>query len=717
MYVRQTGIELNNHAFFMRTARRPNKYEEGKKMKKYRKTLLILAVVLSIAIAAGSTMAYLQDTDEDVNVMTLGNVYINQIEKERIEQSDDNISPENVKDFEDDKPLYPYVGDLAWADEYQNWESGGANQLFTDEVKNVLDKFVFVENIGSSDAYVRTWFAFEQGDYTEAELDKLLGINFNMTHWSYDIVDNNVAIGKGKYQIVVATYLGNAGEDKSVHSNGVLASGETTRPSLLQVYLDKTAGNEEVKNLDSNGNGKYDILVVSQAVQTAGFGNAETALIAAFTNEYPFADDMVEKEEAEKEYDATHPVEYNGVRYATLQEGVNMAAANGGGVVKVHASLKETSTVKIPADLSLTIEGAGNTVSRADGFTGDLISVEGNVKLTLKNVILDGGAVWTGDADETLKRGTTNTGTVATGALIVTCGSNIEIVLDAGTVLQNNDGAAAVNPGTRAGNTLTLNQAKIVNNSSGAGAIWGGGHITVNEGSQINYNSSTGIAGAIRMVSNCNLTMNGGEISNNKAAGDGGAIWGYGSSTYTFKGGEMANNASAGTGGAIYPGTYSVINISEDFELYGNKAANSGAIRFTDHSSLTMTGGKIYGNTQNGESNAFNTWNNSMSITGGSIADDISYVGGLGLTIGEADIDGVIHYYLSTNHNTAYLAESFNGFSFRVDEGNSNFNNFNFKPAAGYTYVSGDDAKLVCLNDGYTVYWDNATNTFRLKAQ
>lgn len=688
-------------------------------MKKQRKLILILAVVMSIALAAGSTMAYLQDTDEDVNVMTLGNVYIDQIEKERIEQSDDNTSSENVKDFEDDKPLYPYVGKLDWADEYQNWETGGSNQLFTDEVKNVLDKFVFVKNTGSSDAYVRTWFAFEQGDYTEAELNKLLGINFNKNHWSYDIVANNVEIGNGKYQIVVATYLGNAGEDKSVHPDGVLASGETTRPSLLQVYLDKTAGNEEVKNLDSNGNGKYDILVVSQAVQTAGFDNAETALNAAFTNEYPFADDMVEKEEAEKEFNATHPVEYNGVRYATLQEGVNMAEANGGGTVKVYASLKEASTVEIPAGLSLTIEGAGNTVSRADGFTGDLIKVEGNVKLTLKNVVLDGGAVWTGDADETLKRGTTNTGTVATGALIVTepNKSNIEIVLDAGTVLQNNDGAAAVNPGTRAGNTLTLNQAKIVNNSSGAGAIWGGGHITVNEGSQINYNSSTGIAGAIRMVSNCNLTMNGGEISNNKAAGDGGAIWGYGSSTYTFNGGEMANNASAGTGGAIYLGTYSVINISEDFELYGNKAANSGAIRFTDHSSLTMTGGKIYGNTQNGESNAFNTWNNSMSITGGSIADDISYVGGLGLTIGEADIDGVIHYYLSTNHNTAYLAESFNGFSFRVDEGNSNFNNFNFKPAAGYTYVSGDEAKLVCLNDGYTVYWDNATNTFRLKAQ
>ena len=87
------------------------------------------------------------------------------------------------------------------------------------------------------------------------------------------------------------------------------------------------------------------------------------------------------------------------------------------------------------------------------------------------------------------------------------------------------------------------------------------------------------------------------------------------------------------------------------------------------------------------------------------------------MTIGEADIAGVIYFDLSTNHNTAYLAENFNGFSFRVNEEDEHFSNFNFKPATGYTYVSGDEAKLICLNDGYTVYWDTATNTFRLKAQ
>ena len=364
---------------------------------------------------------------------------------------------------------------------------------------------------------------------------------------------------------------------------------------------------------------------------------------------------------------------------------------------------------------AVTINGGGYTIAREEGFTGTVFSANAGSTLTLTDVVVDGGAVWTGNIDPTLGRGTVNSGVAATGNLIA-AGNNAAIVLEEGAILQNNVGAHAVNLGTRIGATLTLNGAQIINNSSDSGAIWGGGNIVVNENSKINCNSSTGLAGVIRMVSSCSLTVNGGEINNNKAAGDGGVIWGYGSSTYTFTGGEMAYNVSGGTGGAIYTGSYSNINISGTFEMHDNSAVNSGAIRLTDHTSLTMTGGKIYNNKQNGESNAFNTWNNSMTIVGGEIWDNFVFVGGLGLTIGAADIDGVISYDLSTNHNTAYLAADFKGFSFTANEGSANFANFNFKPAADYTYTEGDEDKLVCLNEGYETYWDAATGTFRLQA-
>ena len=343
------------------------------------------------------------------------------------------------------------------------------------------------------------------------------------------------------------------------------------------------------------------------------------------------------------------------------------------------------------------INGNGKKLFRADGYTGTVMTVGAGATLTLASITLDGS------------------GATATGNLVA-ASQNSGIVLNEGAVLQNNHGAHAVNLGTRIGATLTINGGEITGNSSDSGAIWGGGNITMNAG-KISNNASTGLAGAIRMVSSCNLTMNGGEISNNTAATDGGAIWGYGASTYNFNGGKMNGNVSGGTGGAIYTGTYSVINISGDFELCNNTAADSGAIRLTDHTEMTITGGTISGNTQNGgDSNAFNTWNNTISITAGELADDMSYVGGLGLTIGAATIDGVIAYNLATNHNTAYLEAEFNSFKFTVNEASANFANFNFKPAAGYVYTVGDEAKLICMNEGYSTYWDAASGTFRLQA-
>ena len=377
---------------------------------------------------------------------------------------------------------------------------------------------------------------------------------------------------------------------------------------------------------------------------------------------------------------------------AELKEALEKGIPN----VYLDSDIQIAETMNISSNT--VINGSGYTISRAGEYTGTLMSVGAEKTLTLSNIVLDGS------------------GATATGNLVAAA-SKSGIILNDGAILQNNKGDYAINLGTRIGATLTINGGEVINNSSGGGAIWGGGHITMNAG-KISNNSSTGIAGAIRMVSSCNLTMNGGEISNNTAATDGGAIWGYGSSTYNFNGGKMNGNTSAGTGGAIYTGTYSVINISGDFELCNNTAANSGAIRLTDHTSMTITGGKISGNTQNGnESNAFNTWQNSISITAGELADNMSYFGGLGLTIGAADIDGVIAYNLSTNHNTAYLAKEFNSFKFTVNESNANFANFNFKPAADYVYTEGDEDKLVCKNVGYETYWDTATGTFRLQAK
>ncbi|MBQ6697985.1 MAG: hypothetical protein IJN09_02985 [Oscillospiraceae bacterium] len=366
-------------------------------------------------------------------------------------------------------------------------------------------------------------------------------------------------------------------------------------------------------------------------------------------------------------------------------------------------------------EYNVTINGGGNEIKRADGYTGTIFTVASGSTLTLENVVIDGGAVWQNTSTFSMSSSApTNTGVTATAALVV-AENNANIVLEEGTVLQNNDGAHAVNLGTRIGATLTLNGGEIINNRSDSGAVWGGGHITINSG-KISYNSSTGSAGAIRMVSNCNLTMNGGEISHNTAAASGGAIWGYGASTYTFNGGEMAYNTAA-AGGAMYTGDSSTVNMSGDFEMHDNTADDAGAMRLSNRTAFNMSGGKLYGNTSvNSPSwNGFYGWNPGVNISGGELCDDICIQGGLTPTVGGNGITGVIHFDLSTNHNTANLAADFGTIKFTVAQ-DDNFAAFNFKPASDYTYTEGDEAKLVCMNEGYSTYWDAATGTFRLQA-
>ncbi len=233
---------------------------------KKRTIAMIVSLVLALALGLGGTLAYLTDTDADVNTMVLGNVQIVQNEQEW------NAFKTALKAFTNDKPLIPYVGDLGW--ENTN-DQNGAYRRFT--MSNVVDKYVTVTNTGNSDAYVRTIIALEMGSYAYEEFNRI-GVSINKVDgaefdfpgaWEWPI-DTTAEIDGKQYNIMVA-----------VHQNAV-KPGETTIPSLLQVYLSKDADNADVQKLDGNKNGKYDILVLSQAVQAAGFSDAETALNEAF---------------------------------------------------------------------------------------------------------------------------------------------------------------------------------------------------------------------------------------------------------------------------------------------------------------------------------------------------------------------------------------------------------------------------------------------------
>jgi len=236
-------------------------------MKMKRTFVLCFTLLVCASLALGGTIAYLSDTDSDVNVMTLGNVKIDLIEKERAADG-------SMTDFTDNHPLHPGVYEALATDTEGYWAN----------VSGAVDKVVTVKNVGKSPAYVRVWFAFETTN-DAAFFDQMIHLNKNETEseWKWEFLKEAdgsytyLALDNARYVAAVATY------------QQPLAVDAVTPVSLRQVLLDSAADNDDIAALGD----KYSIFVVAQGIQTAGFGSAEAALTegfgAAMAAKHPFA--------------------------------------------------------------------------------------------------------------------------------------------------------------------------------------------------------------------------------------------------------------------------------------------------------------------------------------------------------------------------------------------------------------------------------------------
>lgn len=300
--------------------------------------ILILSIVLAAALSIGSTVAYLQDADSDVNVMTLGKVDIVQVEEER--SGDELVKFDNYN-----KTLFPGVYSEAKP-------VTGTDGYYA--AQNAIDKIVSVDNEGKSDAYVRTIFAFEQGTMTDARFEEVMNINKNESgDWTWTKIGNSQTIGAkpGVYTVYVAVY------------NEILPKGESTSESLKQVLLAKEGTNEDVKALDANGNQMYEILVLSQAVQSMGF---ESMGAAEALNEAFGAVDQAHLNEWMGGMEAEGPTAGSAL---DLQRIVAAMSANGGAQT---VTLTEDITLNSALTLekgSLTINLGGHTLTLSDAAT------------------------------------------------------------------------------------------------------------------------------------------------------------------------------------------------------------------------------------------------------------------------------------------------------------------------------------------------------------
>ena len=408
-----------------------------------KKMLLSVTALASVAaLSIAGTVAYLQDTDSDVNVMTLGNVYIEQHEYERVVDANGNYATDTIddvtsyvlKDFTQAKPLLPSA--LVTNGPGWDWDSTivrmtqvdsyGGMQVFK-AASNAQDKFVTVENTGKTDAYIRTLVAIEIGSADGS----LIGTSYHNT-WNKTEI-GEITIDGNNYMLFEYAYEGGELTDGTWrHQNGILPAGDTSYPNLSQVYISAAATNEDMVKLDGNQNGALDILVVSQAVQAKGFADADTALDAAFGDiteqnhpwtegvELPVlvddADGLIAALESGKDVIMTEDVKIDpaGMSNAYGTTGINVTngqSINGGGNI-------------------LDIKGAGGTWDSGINTTGGLIediTITGSFRgifvnhnsahsepVVLNNVTID-GTVYTISCDQGLNQTLTATNSTFKG--------------------------------------------------------------------------------------------------------------------------------------------------------------------------------------------------------------------------------------------------------------------------------------------------------------
>ena len=330
-------------------------------MKKY--LLMGLCIVLTAVIAVSGTLAYLMDTDSDVNVMQVGTVKIDQLEQERDANGD-------LVDFTQDKPAIPAVyKEITWADQGNGVTVNGVEyKVFNSNMRNVLDKIVTVNNTGKSDAFVRTVVAIEAPDF---DPDNLIHINYNGTDCKVTATANAQIAGVD-YVIFSFTY------------NKALEAGAKSAPSLVQLFLDKKATNDYAEQLGDT----WKVLVVSQAVQADGFDSAAEALDEAFgvisANNHPWMPQSVTNAD---ELAAAMNIS---VAQATLG---NDIVADGDLTIEEDSDLKIDLNNKVLSDVDYVEAHSGSTFTLENG------TLKSGSALDYGVIALDGSDVVLNDVD------------------------------------------------------------------------------------------------------------------------------------------------------------------------------------------------------------------------------------------------------------------------------------------------------------------------------
>lgn len=326
--------------------------------------------------------------------------------------------------------------------------------------------------------------------------------------------------------------------------------------------------------------------------------------------------------------------------YVSVKQAID--STTGDVVVDMLCDSANPDSVRI-AGRSVRINGHGYTLKRGT-FANSMFYLNNYAtkqSLHLDNVILDGSAVWTGSVDETLGRGTVNTGRKNSSPMIELQNAGSSLVISNGTVLQNNDVPGGEGGGAvylRDSPSFTATDSSIKNCSAGGygGAVWSKFAKTAKPEDGINISldnveisgCSSGQGGGALFISEfTQIQMANAHLHNNKAAGNGGAVFfehdartpmivntsftdnaaHAGGAVATerklvVEGSMFRDNQAVGDGGAVYSYTGSgfpyepgVVELKSGTDAQGNTAGASGGAVFAA-TSATVEGASFEGN-------------------------------------------------------------------------------------------------------------------------
>lgn len=221
---------------------------------------IAFAAILAVTAITGASLAYLQDTDTEDNVFTVGNVEI-----DLYEEFDEDLAH-----------LLPAVYDAE-------------NKVYN----NAIEKEVFVANTGKDYAYVRVHIAIPSIlDDAQPNFDasqNKLHFNFDIENvvegkwnWSKTTDGNNYPKSADEWNAYKTTINGVEYNVYVVTYETALKKDKATESAMNQVYLDPMATNEVIAEINETLVDGWHIYVAAEGVQAAGFKDAYHALNTAF---------------------------------------------------------------------------------------------------------------------------------------------------------------------------------------------------------------------------------------------------------------------------------------------------------------------------------------------------------------------------------------------------------------------------------------------------